>query len=144
MMRVPLLNGIVPLEFPETALTAALDAALRQESLTALVVALLRAWTRERPLILVLEDAHWLDSLSWHLTLQVARALLLDGRPLLLVLASRGLDEHSPGGQALAALNGLGQSTAIKLGTLGPEETVVLAAQHLGLPADGLPEAVAV
>src|SRR6185436_6830167 len=57
MMRLPLLNDILPLELPETPLTAALDAALRQESLTALVVALLRMWTRERPLILVLEDA---------------------------------------------------------------------------------------
>ncbi len=61
--RLPLLNDLLNLGLPETPLTAALDPALRQESLAGLLISLLRAWANDRPLVLVLEDAHWLDSL---------------------------------------------------------------------------------
>jgi adenylate cyclase len=141
--RLPLLNDILAIGFPETALTSALDAALRQESLTGLVVALLRMWSRERPLIVVLEDAHWLDSLSWQLTLQVARALLIERSPLLLVLAGRELAEQSPGAQVVSTLSSLAQTTTIRVGSLEPDETVALATLRLGLPAGSLPDQVA-
>jgi adenylate cyclase len=141
--RLPLLNDILALGLPETPLTSALDAALRQESLTGLVVALLRMWSRERPLVVILEDAHWLDSLSWQLILQVARALLVEHSPFLLVLVSRELDEQSSGAQVVSTLRSLAQMTTIKLGTLEPDETVALATLRLGLPAGRLPEEVA-
>ena len=39
------------------------------------LIDLLGLWAAERPLVLVLEDAQWLDALSWQLALQVARSL---------------------------------------------------------------------
>ena len=143
MGRLPLLNDILALGLPESVLTAALDATLRQESLTALVVALFRAQTQQGPLVIILEDAHWLDSLSWQLTLQVARALFIAHSPLLLVVVSRGLEAGSPGAEVLSALDSLGPHTSLELGALEPDDTVALAAQRLGLPPGSLPEAVA-
>ena len=59
-------------------LTATLDPELRRQSLVSFLLTLLRAWASERPLILMLEDAHWLDSLSWELAVQAARSLKIE------------------------------------------------------------------
>src|SRR5207249_4584260 len=89
LQRLPLLNDVLDLGLPDTPLSATLDPALRQESLVMFLIELLQAWARERPLILVLEAAHSLDSLSWTLALQVARTLMAAGDPFLLVLVHR-------------------------------------------------------
>jgi class 3 adenylate cyclase len=82
--RLPLLNDVLGLGLPDTPLTAGMDTQLRHDSLVSLLLALLRVWARERPLIVILEDAHWLDSLSWDLAVQVVRALDVARVPLLL------------------------------------------------------------
>jgi len=135
--RLPLLNDVLALDLPETDLTASLDPALRQQSLFLFLADLLRAWTRERPLVLILEDAHWLDSLSWELTLHAARALEAAGEPFLLVLATRPVDSASPAAAPLAALRP--RATTLALDTLSPEETAALVTARLGLPAGALP-----
>jgi predicted ATPase/class 3 adenylate cyclase len=163
--RAPLLNDVLRLDLPETDLTQGFDPKLRRESLTWLVVDLLRAATsppsipppsggEERGgLVLVLEDAHWLDSLSWELALSVGRALY--DRPLLLVLALRPLDigywildmePPAPNTQypiPYAALAGLEGAETVCLEAMPPDETVALAAARLGLPAEALPAELA-
>jgi len=140
--RLPLLNDVLNLGLPENELTASLDTHLRHESLVSLLLALLHAWAVERPLVLVLEDAHWLDSLSWDLTVQVARALTIARVPLLLVVVMRPLEgEHvrvEP--QALASMD---QAESMLLAYLSPEETLTLAATRLGVSEGGLPQTVA-
>jgi class 3 adenylate cyclase/predicted ATPase len=143
LARLPLLNDILALGLPETPLTAALDPALRQESLTSLVVSLLRAWVRERPLILVLEDAQWVDSLSWQLTRQVYRALLVDRLPLLLMLVTRELESGSEAAQFVAAISGLAPVTRLALRPLASGDLLALAALRLALAPEALPEPVA-
>ncbi len=137
--RAPLLNDVLRLELPETELTRSFDPQLRHESLTALVVELLRAAAAERPLAVVLEDGHWLDSLSWELALAVARALY-EG-PVLLALALRPLEETGP--PEYSALAGLEGAAVVRLEGLPPEETVALAAARLGIAPEGLPAEVA-
>jgi class 3 adenylate cyclase/tetratricopeptide (TPR) repeat protein len=136
--RAPLLNDILRLDLPETALTAGFDPRLRHGSLTLLVVDLLRA-AAGAPLVLVLEDAHWLDSLSWELALAVARALY--DRPLLLVLALRPLEEpRQPEYEALVGLEG---AETLRLEAMPAEETSALAAARLGVAPEALPPEVA-
>jgi class 3 adenylate cyclase/tetratricopeptide (TPR) repeat protein len=137
--RLPLLNDILNLDFPDSELTATLDPALRQQSLTTLLISLLRSWTRHRPLILVLEDAHWLDSLSWDLTVQVARSLAVSGEPMLLVLVTRPLNEKSVEARYLTALGKVSQIKQIALKTLSTYETTALATARLGLAPGTLP-----
>lgn len=140
--RLPLLNDILTLGFEENALTRALDTHLRHESLVSLLLALLQAWAAERPLVLILEDAHWLDTLSWDLTVQVARALLVARAPLLLIVVMRPLEGEKwlLGAQTLAAME---ETERLALDRLSPEETLVLSAARLGVSRDALPEVVA-
>ncbi len=137
--RVPLLNDIIGLDFPETNLTRNYDPRLRQASLAALVGELLQRRTTVEPLVLILEDAHWLDSLSWELAVSVARALV--EQPLLLVLTLRPLEEPvRPQYSALLKLEG---AEKLCLESLPFEETVALAAAQLGLATSALPADVA-
>ncbi|MBN1660743.1 MAG: tetratricopeptide repeat protein [Anaerolineae bacterium] len=137
--RIPLLNDVLPLDLPETGLTRGFDPKLRRESLTWLVVDLLKNATQRHPLALVLEDAHWLDSLSWDLALAVGRAL--HDRPLLLLLALRPLEE--PLLAAYTALTHLEGAETVRLAAMPPAEVVTLAAARLGLPPEALPTQVA-
>jgi len=140
--RLPLLNDVLHLGLPETPLTASLDTHLRHESLVSLLLALLRAWAAERPLVVILEDAHWFDSLSWDLTLQVARALIVSRVPLLVVVVMRPLDEKSARVEP-QTLAGLAEAERLSLESMTPEETVALAAARLGVADGGLPETIA-
>jgi class 3 adenylate cyclase/tetratricopeptide (TPR) repeat protein len=140
--RLPLLNDILSLGLPENDLTESLDPALRQQSLFLLVTALLQAKAREQALILVLEDAHWLDSLSWEMAVHLSRALAITGVPFLLVTVTRPLDEHVTASKHLSTLQAMEGSETLVLGALSASDTLALVTFRLGLPEGGLPETV--
>ena len=85
--RVPLLGPVVNLPIPDNDLTASLDAKLRKASLEALLVDCIRWQAQATPLLLVLEDCHWLDPLSHDLLEAIARAGA--NLPILVVVAYR-------------------------------------------------------
>lgn len=89
---LPLLNVVLPLDLPENELTAQLSGEVRANNTLELLVGLLQTHTQTQPLVIVLDDAQWLDSASWVLTRQVSRDL----QPLLLVLVTRPLDTPLP------------------------------------------------
>jgi predicted ATPase len=62
--RTPLLAGLLDLPIPDNDLTGSFDAKLRKTSLEGLLAECLRARASEAPIVLVLEDCHWLDPLS--------------------------------------------------------------------------------
>jgi predicted ATPase len=92
--RAPLLGGLVGLEIPDTSLTAAMDARLRKASLEDLLATVLRARSADEPVILVLEDCHWIDPLSRDLLEVLGRSSA--SLPVLILLAYRPARE--PGG----------------------------------------------
>lgn len=75
VLRVPLLREAVNLPIPHNELTQAMDAHIRKGSLENLIVDCLRYRAENEPLLLVLEDAHWIDPLSNDLLETVARNL---------------------------------------------------------------------
>jgi class 3 adenylate cyclase/tetratricopeptide (TPR) repeat protein len=85
----PLLNPVLALELPETAVSAELSGQGRAGRTRDLLVLLLRAVIGDKPTVLVIEDAHWLDSASTGLVLALSRERL----PLLLVVATRSRSE---------------------------------------------------
>ncbi|MBA3532932.1 MAG: AAA family ATPase, partial [Ardenticatenales bacterium] len=85
--RLPLLGAVLNLPLPDNDLTAFLEPELRKSSMEALVVDCLRHASREAPLLLVLEDVHWIDPLSHDLLEAVGRAI--GSLPILIVLAYR-------------------------------------------------------
>jgi adenylate cyclase len=88
--RLALLEPALGLPLPETELTTSMDEKLRKESREALLVDLLQAKASQRPVLLVLEDCHWFDSLSHDLLEAVGRALTR--LPVAMLLAYRGSD----------------------------------------------------
>jgi adenylate cyclase len=141
--RLPLLNDVLNLGLPDTGLTRTLDPALRSQSLSDLLIALLRTWAAEQPLALMIEDAHWLDSRSWELAVHAARAFAAERLPLLLALTLRPLDAAHPAMAHLIALLRLPRVTRLALTALPADDTATLAAARLGLDSADLPAEVA-
>lgn len=138
---VALLNDVLQLDFPDAAIGTGRDPVLRQQMLTSFLIALLRMWTKEQPLIVILEDAHWLDALSWDLAQRVCAAMIQYHEPFLLLLSARPLDlvdqQHH-----MAHLVGMPQAERILLKTLSPDTIVSVAARRLGVPVHALPLSV--
>ena len=87
LLRLPLLGAVLNLQIPDNELTRSFDAKLRKESLESLLVDCLRRQAREMPILLVLEDCHWLDPLSHDLLEVISRAIA--DLPVLIVMAYR-------------------------------------------------------
>ena len=88
--RTPLLDSVLGIEIPENELTATFDAKLRKASLEDLLATCLRHRAAAEPLVIVLEDCHWIDDLSRDLLEVLARAAA--SLPVLVIVAYRPAD----------------------------------------------------
>jgi class 3 adenylate cyclase/tetratricopeptide (TPR) repeat protein len=124
LLRVaPLLNTVLPVDLPDNEVTAQMTGEVRANNTQELLLALLREPAEQAPLVVVLEDCHWLDSASWALV----RAASLDVRSILLVLTTRPFVDVVP--PTYAALVQTADCTRIQLQPF-------LASQTAGLLCD--------
>lgn len=72
---LPLLGPILNLEIPDNDFTRDLEPELRKNVLTTLLQNCLSAATRSEPILIVMEDVHWVDALSHDLLEALAKAL---------------------------------------------------------------------
>jgi predicted ATPase/class 3 adenylate cyclase len=100
--RAPLLDAVLGLSIPDSDVTRSFDARHRKASLEDLLATCLAARAAEEPVVIVLEDCHWIDELSADLLRALAR-ICADLR-VLFVLAYR--PAGTPGG-------GLGVETLV-------------------------------
>lgn len=128
--RLPLLADVLGLPLPDNDLTASFDARMRQQALLALVVEIVQTWAERQPLLLVLEDAHWMDEASAALTVAVARAIRHSTAVLLLVQRPP-LRADQP---IMPALEALDYHQAMALEDLSPEGVAGLARARLDAP----------
>lgn len=139
---MPLLNGMLDLNLPDNAFTLSLEPATRQSALHALLEDCLRSAAEDEPLLIVVEDMHWVDALSHELLERLAKALA--NSRVCFLLAYR-----PPRIARLEAprLEALGHFTRIELRELtGAEATLAIRAKLAQLyPArgGGLPEGLA-
>jgi len=121
--RLPLLGVVLNLPLADNALTRPLDAQLRSELLHALLLECLqRRIRRDRtPLLLVLEDCHWIDPLSQELLEFLGRSVA--DLALLLLVVSRPLED---GGSPLAWAGEAEHVREIRLGELPAEAATEL------------------
>ncbi len=84
---VPVIADVLGLAVPDNDLTRAIDAKLRRQRIMDLTVKLLQSRAAQKPLMVVLEDAHWADPASMELINYVARNIA--EHPILLVLPHR-------------------------------------------------------
>lgn len=130
----PLLNAVLPLDLPDNELTAQLSGEARQDNTHQLLVDLLREATGGRPGVLLFDDAHWLDSVSWTLIGRVRRNVT----PLLLVVGMRPTGEEASA--ALADLLAAPDARRLVLDTLPAPAIEALVRRRLGV--ERLPAAV--
>jgi len=133
--RAPLLNVVLALNLPETALTAPMQGQVRADNTNALLLNLLRQAAQRRPLLIVLEDVHWLDSAAWTLARRLGQEL-----PALLVLTTRPPTEPLP--DAYRQLRDGTTTRWLHLAPLPAEDILALVGARLGVTS--LPEPVAV
>ncbi|MEI7556465.1 adenylate/guanylate cyclase domain-containing protein [Candidatus Chlorohelix sp.] len=131
----PLLNTVLMLDLPENEITNQLAGQARADNTLHILLKVLEVSTTRSPKVVILEDAHWLDSLSWALAVQAKREL----PHLLLVIALRPLEETNA--SELRQLAQTKEATSLQLDTLQPKDVVELACERLGVVE--LPESVA-
>lgn len=123
----PLLNTVLSLDIPENSFTEQLSGQVRADNTHELLVRLLQHFARKAPLLLIFEDAHWLDSASWRLLGRVQSEV----QPLLLVLATRPLDEAARP-EYFNLVHSL-DTRHLRLGPFSTPEVEALVAQRLGV-----------
>lgn len=72
---MPLLNAVLDLNIPENDFTQTLEPKIRQSALHALLEDCLKSAAKEEPILIVMEDLHWIDALSHDLMDELAKAL---------------------------------------------------------------------
>jgi class 3 adenylate cyclase len=124
LIRLPLLGNLLDIPIPDNPTTAAFEPRLRQESLFALAVEMVLNWAQSQPLLLILEDSHWLDEASIGLTTAIGRAL--SQSPVTLLIVQREMrDENLP------ELDALSFHQALEVNELPAPSTGALISNHL-------------
>ncbi len=134
LLLAPLLGPILSVEIPDNETTAQLTGGVRADNTRDLLLHLIRRSTNHRHLVLVVDDAHWLDSASWTLLLEAHRQI----PEILLVLALRPPVEPVP--LEYKRLAGEHNTDRIVLAALSDDETLTLVRLRLG--ARSLPDEV--
>ena len=87
MDAIPLLNTLLDLNIPDNEFTTNLEPKIRQSALHALIEDCLKSAAKDEPILIVIEDLHWIDALSHDLLEDLARALA--DSPICFVIAYR-------------------------------------------------------
>jgi class 3 adenylate cyclase/predicted ATPase len=138
---LPLLNNIFKLGINETGLTASMDDEQRLQKLAAILLTLFEAKAGEKPMLLILEDAQWLDTPSWQLSLEVALAIAKRNIPVMLVITMRPVEDKIAR-MEVSAIAQLETTEVVRLDTLPTNDTLTLVTTPMGLTRHELPEAV--
>jgi predicted ATPase/class 3 adenylate cyclase len=127
LLRLPLLGDLLGLPIADNPTTAAFEPRLRQGALFDLVVEMIQGWAQAQPLLLLIDDAHWLDEASKGLTVALGRAMA--GMPLMLILSHRPPLHDT---QLLPEIDALAFTRRIDLDELSAPGVATLIANRLG------------
>ncbi|MGH2483110.1 MAG: AAA family ATPase [Candidatus Limnocylindria bacterium] len=120
----PLLDPVLSLDLPDDEVTSQLTGLVRADNTRDLLIRLLSQAASRTPLLVVLEDIHWLDSASWSLLLRAHREI-----PSLLVVVTR----RPMGDVSLDLVGALGSdATTLQIGALSHVDALALACERTG------------
>jgi len=123
----PLLDVLLPPVFPENEFTSAMGGEIRGGNIRELLVRLLNHEAARSPLLIVLEDLHWLDSASWKLLGDVYGKV----RPVLLLLNTRPLAISVP--DEFKQIADAPETNFVKLDAMLLDDVEALVCQRLGV-----------
>lgn len=129
----PLLQALLPLDLPDTARTAQLVGQVRADNTRDLLLRLLEGAAARGPLLLIFEDAQWLDASSWALLLAATDRV----GGLVPVVVARPMADLPPEYRQLTYRP---EARYMRLRGLAPEAVRELLARRLGVAS--VPEAV--
>ncbi len=132
---IPLLNAVLSLGLSDNGLTAQMGGEARAHNTHKLLIHLLQTAADLNPTMIIIEDAHWLDSASWALLRQVCQNV----QPLLLIIVIRPLPKPWP--VEYDDILKVDSTQHLKLGLLSQEDTLTLVQHRLNV--NSLPQAVA-
>jgi adenylate cyclase len=121
--RLPLLNPVLGTSFSDVAAwTQNLDPKLRKNLLESFLLHVIHRHSQNKPLLLILEDCNWLDSLSLELV-EACNSLLIrnNDAPIALLLSYRPSEGNSDKGKT-AHFHQLGAFQEVKLRELNDTE----------------------
>ena len=124
----PLLGDVIPIGHADNEFTRQLDPTVRADNLLTLLAELLQRRLDGSATLILIEDAHWLDTASWALARALAR--LAADHAILLVLTTRPDEAPPPARQELLARP---EVESIQLSALSPEDSAALLGARLGL-----------
>lgn len=124
----PLLNNVLPLELPETPVTAVMTGEIRAENTRTLLLRLLQDSVRRSPKVIILEDLHWMDASSWTLLWLAVQRL----EQVLFAISTRPLDKVIS--TEYERIRSAKQVRLISLERLSDEEIIALACRRLKVP----------
>ncbi|WP_176440828.1 AAA family ATPase [Oceanicola sp. 22II-s10i] len=130
---LPLLSPLLPVDIPETDRSRALVGAGRAEQTRELAVSLIARRLPHDGSVLVVEDAHWLDSATWQLLDELGRSA-----PVSVCLVTRALKPDDLPTEARRFLDPE-QIEVLHLAPLTQDDSGLLAAQALGARASASP-----
>lgn len=125
----PLLSVILPISIPENEFTSAMSGEVRGGNIRDLLIRLLQREAGQSPILITLEDLHWLDSASWALLSDVFQKV----RPLLLAVNTRPLNTPAP--IPFKDIAEHSEVRFIKLDMMTLDEVEQLVCQRLGVKA---------
>ncbi len=134
--RLPLMAPLIDSDIPETPLTRSLDTATRGRLTVETTVQFVSLLLSDQADLLIVEDAHWLDSLSWQVLAGLRRRL----PGLALLILSRTLDRADLPRDVTAMLDSPVTKT-VALAGFTRSEAAALAASVLGV--DKVPDDIA-
>ena len=130
----PLLSAVLPVAIAENELTSTMSGGNRAANTNELLLRLLEGEARRAPLVITIEDAHWMDSSSLAFAVHAITHLT----SALFVITTRPLIEPLTAGQRDLVAAAWQRH---RLEPLGSEDTTALVAQRLGVKS--VPDSVA-
>lgn len=122
----PLLDDIVGLDLPDNEITKHLQGETRADRTRELISGIVRRLAELEPVLLILDDAHWLDSASWATCVEVHTF----APNVLFLVANRPLRREGP--RDLADMLAHGTIQQCELGPLSGSDVSKLAGIQLG------------
>lgn len=125
---IPLLSSVLAVPIPDNEWTEAMTGDVRADNTAMLLTRVLARVTAEAPAMLIVEDAHWLDSGSVGLLRRVVRSV-----PRLVTILTTRPSRAGAGDEQHAELLSLASDGPQRLAPLSPEHTSALVRQRLGV-----------
>jgi class 3 adenylate cyclase/tetratricopeptide (TPR) repeat protein len=132
--RAPLLESVLPLDWPDNADTSDLMGEARSDRTLDLLIALLQVASAKTKLFFVIEDGHWVDSASWQLIRRIQHQL----ENVCFVMTSRPISGPIP--LDFEFLRNRPETEILVLSALTPNAIYEMVCRNLGV--DSLPDVI--